>query len=369
MKVALTYNLKKDAAKQGLPLDYYSECDSTETIGYICDAIKAGGNSVYPVEAADNIIEKLMSIAPDMVFNIAEGSSGTSRESQIPAILEYLNMPFTGSGALANALSLNKSLAKMLFIKHRIPTPKFQVFSKNNNTLKRNLTFPLIVKPNSEGSAKGITKESVVYNKQSLYEQIDAVRSTYSQDILIEEFIGGKELTVGILGNENLYELPIMEIDFSECRNSGEYFYSWRMKEYQGDEKLGLTPSFHCPAEIEKDVAQKVKQTACKAYRLIGCSDFARVDIRLSRDNVPYVLEINTLPGLDPKESNFPMIARHAGIEYNRLIGIILELAVDRYNEKSIGDQSFSAMQDSMTFIRPRKHSYKTKSEGEKYGI
>ncbi|NQT95621.1 MAG: ATP-grasp domain-containing protein [Candidatus Omnitrophica bacterium] len=333
MKVALVYNLKKDPEVEGVPIDYYSEFDSKETIESISNAISSSGHQVCLVEADNQIVDRLISERPDIVFNISEGLNGPSRESQVPAILDYLDIPYTGSGVMAQTISLDKATAKRLFLHHKIPTPKFQVFKGKNEPLKRQLTFPLIVKPNSEGSAKGITKDSVVYNKSRLQREVDKIIRTYNQDALVEEFIDGKEVTIGILGNDKFFDLPILEIDFSNCKDSGEYFYSWRMKEYQGSEELGLTPQFYCPANLEEEVAKRIKEVAYKAHSIIGCKDFSRVDVRLSRDNVPYALEINPLPGLDQKESNFPMIAKAAGISYDKLIETILMLAVSRYKK------------------------------------
>ncbi|MCM8771172.1 MAG: D-alanine--D-alanine ligase, partial [Candidatus Omnitrophica bacterium] len=146
----------------------------------------------------------------------------------------------------------------------------------------------------------------------------------------VEEFIEGKELTVGILENGKTTILPILEIDFSTCKKSKEYFYSWRVKEYQGNADLGLTPTFYCPARLNKETENKVKEIALRTHHAIGCFDISRTDIRLSEDNVPYVLEINPLPGLDPVESNFPMMANAAGMKYEDLIEAILLNASER---------------------------------------
>jgi D-alanine-D-alanine ligase len=329
MKIALTYNLKKkDATK---PEDYFSECDSEETINAIIGAIKSKGHNV---EAIDVEYPKLLSYfrnnSVDMVFNIAEGKSGKFRESEVPAILDYLNIPYTGSDTFSLALALNKAITKKILKAENIPTPDFQVFTKGNETLDPALRFPLIVKPNCEGSAKGISKSNVVNNEKDLYKQVKEVLSAYRQEALVEEFIEGKELTVGILENGKTHVLPILEIDFASCKNSGEYFYSWKMKEYQGNKELGLIPDFHCPARLDKDVEERVKEAALKTHRALGCLDISRTDIRLDKFNVPYVLEINPLPGLDPKESNFPLMAYAEGMKYEDLIEAIILSASER---------------------------------------
>ncbi len=329
MKIALTYNLKKkDETK---PPDYFSECDSEETINAIVNAIKTKG---HHVEAINVEYPKLFSYfrknSVDMVFNIAEGQSGRFRESEVPAILDYLNIPYTGSDTFSLALALNKAITKKILKAENIPTPNFQLFTKGNEELDPALKFPLIVKPNCEGSAKGISKANVVDNAGDLFKRVRETLSSYNQEALAEEFIEGKELTVGILENGLTRVLPILEIDFSECKNSGEYFYSWKMKEYQGNKELGLVPTFHCPARLDKDVEEKVKEVALKTHRAVGCLDISRTDIRLDKFNVPYVLEINPLPGLDPKESNFPIMAYAAGMKYEDLIEAIILSASKR---------------------------------------
>jgi D-alanine-D-alanine ligase len=265
-----------------------------------------------------------------MVFNIAEGKNGKLRESQIPALLDYLDIPYTGSNTFSLALALNKALTKKVLQAEGIPTPQFQVFAKGNEKINPDLTFPLIVKPNREGSAKGISISNVVNAEDALHKKVKEVIDTYKHEAIVEEFIEGRELTVGILENGKAKVLPVLEIDFSSCRESGEYFYTWRMKEYQGNAELGLIPTFHCPARLDKDTEELVKEVALKTHRAVGCSDISRTDIRLGKNNIPYVLEINPLPGLNPKESNFPLMAYAAGIEYEDLIEAILMSASER---------------------------------------
>ncbi len=329
MKIALAYNLKKEDGTK--PADYFSEFDSEETINAITDALKSRGHSVDLVDVEQpDLYSYFQKNRADLVFNIAEGKSGKFRESEIPAILDYLGIPYTGSSTFSLALALNKALTKKILKAENIPTPRFQVFAKGNEALDPNLKFPLIVKPNCEGSAKGISSSNVVNTEGALFNKIKEIRGNYKQEALVEEFIEGKELTVGILENGKCRILPILEIDFSTCSKSGEYFYSWRMKEYQGNAELGLVPAFHCPARLDKETEKLVKETAFKTHQAVGCFDISRTDIRLSKDNVPYVLEINPLPGLNPKESNFPLMAYAAGMKYDELIEAILLSASER---------------------------------------
>jgi D-alanine-D-alanine ligase len=266
-----------------------------------------------------------------MVFNIAEGKCGKFRESEIPAILDYLDIPYTGSNTFSLALALNKAFTKKILKAENIPTPLFQVFTaKGKQELDPVLKFPLIVKPNLEGSAKGINASNVVNTKEALFAKIKELQGLYMQEVLVEEFIEGKELTVGILENGKVTILPILEIDFSTCKKSGEYFYSWRMKEFQGNAEFGLVPEFHCPARLDKETEELVKDVALKTHQAVGCFDISRTDIRLSKDGIPYVLEINPLPGLNPTESNFPIMAYAAGMKYEDIIEAILLGASER---------------------------------------
>lgn len=329
MKVALTYNLKKkDETK---PADYFSEYDSQDTVDAIIAALRGRGHSVEPLDLEyPDLVSYFRKNRVDMVFNIAEGRRSRFRESEVPALLDYLNIPYTGSNTFALALALNKALTKKILKAEGIPTPRFQIFSKGNEKLNSLLKFPLIIKPNCEGSAKGINISNVVNDEAALFKKVREVIGSYKQQALVEEFIDGKELTVGILENGKTTILPILEIDFSTCSGSGEYFYSWRMKEYQGNKDMGLSPTFHCPARLDRATEAKIKEIALKTHYAVGCFDISRTDIRLSQDNIPYVLEINPLPGLDPHESNFPIMAYAAGMKYEELIDAILMNAYKR---------------------------------------
>lgn len=333
MKVAITYNLKrKDENK---PKDYFSEFDSQDTINAIASSIKKRGHTVDMVEVSQtDLFSYFRRNSVDIVFNIAEGNTSKFRESEVPAILDYLNIPYTGSDTFTLALALNKAITKKILRAENISTPQFQVFLDGDEELDPQLKFPLIVKPNREGSAKGINTSCVVKTQKALFNKIKEILRVYKQEVLVEEFIEGKELTVGILENGKVMILPILEIDFSDCIKSGDYFYTWRMKEFQGNLELGLAPTFYCPARLDKDAQEQIKEVALKTHRAVGCSDISRTDIRLGRDNLAYVLEINPLPGLNPEESNFPFMAYAAGMKYDELINSILMSALERRKEK-----------------------------------
>jgi len=335
LKVALTYNLKRKIDDAGLPDDYYSEFDSKETIEAIASGLRSGGNEVFLVEADKGLLNWFQSNKVDIVFNIAEGMNGESRESQVPAILDFLGIPYSGSGVLALGISLNKALTKKLFGQSGIPTPKCRLIRGPADISDAGLKYPLIVKPNREGSGKGITITSVVRNKAELEREVSKTSRTYRQEILVEEFIDGRELTVGILGNYPPATMPILEIDFSNCRASCEFFYTWKVKEFEKEveDSKGLSPFWHCPARITAAEAALVKETAIRAFNALGCVDLSRVDIILDKKGVPYVLEVNPLPGLDPVDSNFPFVGKCAGLDYPALMNRILETAVERHTK------------------------------------
>lgn len=335
MRVCLTYNLKREDPHK--PCDYFSEYDKITTIHAIARALESKGHSVAFLDAQDdNPITYLRNNPVDIVFNIAEGMSSQFRESEIPALLDILGIPYTGSGALTLAIALDKAMTKKIFSLEGINTPKFQVFLRGDEDLNPQLNFPLIVKPNREGSSKGIAASSVADNKAHLYELIRRVINEYRQEALVEEFVEGRELSVGIIENGKITALPILEIDFSTCKKSGEYFYSWRMKEYQGSAELGLTPTFYCPARLDRETEEEVKDIAIRAHQALGCRDISRVDIRIGSDNTLFVLEINPLPGLDPDESNFILMARALGWHYEDIIENILLSAIKRRRKSSL---------------------------------
>lgn len=329
MNIALTYNLKKE--DESKPPDFFSEYDSSDTVEAIANALRARGHMVKPVDT-DRVtpVDFFSDNKFDMVFNIAEGSRSKFRESEIPVLLDCLDMPYTGSNGFSMALALNKAMTKKILLAEGVATPRFQTFETGEEDLDPGLRFPLIVKPNREGSAKGIGRDSVVNGSDGLRVKVSELLKSYGQEVIAEEFIDGKELTVGILENGEIKILPVLEIDFSTAAGSGEYFYSWRMKEFQGDRAQGLTPTFYCPARLDNRTERLVKEAALKTHRAIGCCDISRTDIRLGKDNIPYVLEINPLPGLDPKESNFPIMAYAAGMKYEDLIESVLMSAFQR---------------------------------------
>lgn len=275
--------------------------------------------------ADEKIIENLKNSNVDIVFNLSTGVSGESRQSQIPAILEMLNIPYVGSGILAHAMALNKAVAKQIFLFHQVITPNFQVFNTGKEEIDLDLKFPVIIKPACEGSGFGIHKDSVVYSEEALYKKVMELLRRYQPPVLAEEFIEGREFTVGIIGNgKGKMILPILEIDFKDIPEEYGKFYTFEVKTNFGDQT-----GYYCPAPLREETEKAIKENASKAFDSLGCRDIARVDVRL-KDDKPYIIEINSLPGLQPVYSDLPKMADAADMSYEELLTRILEEAIKR---------------------------------------
>jgi len=351
-RVALLYNLKYNVSVgPDAPPDALAEYDSTETVQALEDALVAGGHQVIPLEADETLPHTVRQAAPDICFNIAEGLRGDARESQVPALLEMLGIPYTGSKVLAHALSLDKAAAKRIWRDAGLPTASFQLFCRGDEPLDGQLAFPLFVKPVHEGTGMGINGHSVVYDEDALRRQVYWVIKTYHQPALVESYLPGREFTVGLIGNSlapgeersedgrptvlgsSLYDeqgfhlFPALEIDASV--GAGQGLYNAASKSY--DPGADGAPLYLCPADIPEALETEMRRLAWLAFEAIGALDLGRVDFRLGTDGSPYLLEINTLPGLNPTVSDICIMAKAEGMRYTDLINEILYLAVERY--------------------------------------
>ena len=333
MIIGLTYNsLPEDDSR--FKTDEFVEFDDMNTINAIKNAIESGGHKVILVEANENAYKKLKNSNLDFVFNFAEGLHGESRESQIPAMLEMLKIPYTGSGPSTLAIALDKARTKEILRYHGIPTPNFQVFRSVNEKLDKNLNFPLFIKPISEGSSKGITGKSLVHNEKEVRKTVDFIINNYHQPALIEEFLDGREFTASILGNNPPKILPIVEIIFDNLPDDVPKFDCYEVK-WIFDAPDSDIETVVCPAKISKKLETRIKKVALDTFKVLGCKDFCRIDIRLDKNNMPNVLEVNPIAGLipDPKEnSRFPKACYAAGMTFNEIILSILDAAIKRYS-------------------------------------
>jgi len=342
MNIAFLYNIKLiSPSLTNEEAQVYAEFDAPETIEGIRKAIVANGHRVHMIEANQEAYIKLKKLKDnkqvDLVFNIAEGFYGEAREAQIPAMLEMLQIPYTGSGPQTLAITLDKSRTKEILSYYKVPTPHFQIFNGIKEPLKKDLKFPLIAKPIREGSSKGIMDNCVVRNKKELLKKILEINKKYNQAAIVEEFIEGREFTVGILGQKGIPQvLPIIEISFEDLPKGMNKIDSYESKWFYDDPSKGMDPLV-CPAKVSKELEKKIKETCLGAFRVLNCKDMARMDLRLDKKGIPRIIDVNSLPGLipDPKEnSRFPRAARTAGIKYEKMIGLIIDSAKKRYGLK-----------------------------------
>jgi len=313
--------------------DTYAEWDSWETIDALKQALELY-NNVMMIEGNEVAYLKLKETKPDIVFNVTEGSNGISREAQIPAMLDLLNIPYTGSDPLTLSICLDKARTKEILSYHKIPNSKFTTTKNLDQLNLADLHFPLIVKPVAEGSSKGIYSSSFVSDKKELFNEIKRVTENYKQTALIEEYLPGREFTVALLGNdEEVSILPIVELNYEEFPDNLARIYSYEAK-WLIDTKDNPLKAFTCPAKISKSLEHIINRMALKTFKVLNCKDWARIDLRLDTDGIPNVIEINPLPGIlpDPREnSSFPKAALAAGYTYNEMINKVLYISLKRH--------------------------------------
>jgi D-alanine-D-alanine ligase len=330
MKVALTCNT--------LPLDYaresgddtFAEFDAPSTIEAIKAALLNYCDEVEVVEADENAYEKLRRGNFDFAFNIAEGIRGEAREAQIPAMLEMLGIPYSGSGVTTLAITLDKRRTKEVLEANVIRTPRFQLLSRAEE-LRPDLQFPLFLKPNGEGSSRGITAKSLVSSKVELEEVASEMLATYRQPVLVEEYLTGREFTVGLIGNQPEV-LPIVEVSFEGLPEGAPRFDCYEVKWIYDSLDAGFDTTT-CPADLDGDLRSRIEKAATRTFEALEVRDLCRLDLRLDGDGEPCVFDVNALPGLipDPAEnSRFPKAAYAAGYSYEELIGKVFDAALAR---------------------------------------
>lgn len=330
MNIALVFNLRRK------PFSSYDEAeyDSKETVEVLKKTIESLRHEVLPVEADDNFYSRIKKLKNkiDLVFNIAEGKFGEGREAYVPAILDALQIPYTGSGPLTLALALDKGMTKAALACFGIPTARFQMISRTKEKLSPHLKFPLFVKPNSEGSSKGVSEESMVKKKEELFKKIDSIIKSYHQTALVEEYLPGPEFSVAILGNYPKEKvLPIMKINFNSIPNQKLPIDTFVLKHC-----LKLKNDFiECPAEISKKLEKILKSLSLKIYRILRCKDLARIDFRLDKKGAPNFIEINPLPNISfDLLCGYTRASSEAGFHYKIMIRKIIETACRRYKFK-----------------------------------
>ena len=348
MNVALAFNVKKSKPSTDLKKQIDLEFDSWPVINSIKKVLKDLGHKVFLVEADENAFVKLKKLRGkiDIVFNIAEGLWGDARESQIPIFCEILKIPYTHSSPTTHAIGLDKAFTELVLKSAGgIKVPDSHVVSTKDYEIPKRLKFPLIVKPNKEGSSKGVMDANVVNDISDLSERVKVVSENFTKEVLVEEFIDGREFTVGVIGNDNPKILPIIEQKFDFLPKGMNKIASFELKWIYEDSLKNLSDAYDCPARLTKKLKDLIVKTSVEIYRLLDVRDCARIDYRLDNKGRLYFIEINTLPGINPDESiisYFPLAARKAGMSYRDLIGTILFLACRRYNLRYAKRRTFS---------------------------
>jgi D-alanine-D-alanine ligase len=328
MRIGLAYDLKEAInLGAGSPEDALEEYDSRATVELIGAALESVGHSVVKLGGGAEFLVNILQERVDLVFNIAEGRGNyRSREAQVPSVLEMLDIPYSGSSPQCLANCLDKPLTKQLVKAAGVSTPDWRVVDNPeqlSTVSEHKLAYPVIVKPAYEGSSKGIRASSLVSSPEEAAETISQLLTCYQQPVMVEEFIPGNEVTVGIVGNTPPTVLGIMRI---LPRNRTDYFlYTLEVKR----DYLNLV-DYECPARLEEKTLAGIVAASLKAFTVLGCRDFARLDFRVSPKGTAYFLEINPLPGLGT-HSDLVIMALKLGWRYEELIDSILRAAVKRY--------------------------------------
>jgi D-alanine-D-alanine ligase len=329
LKVGFAFNVKRTHADPSGEGDEEAEYDSPKTLQAIREAITSYGHEVVDLEATSELPIVLSSTPVDVVFNIAEGFKGRNRESQVPALLELLDIPYTGSDPAALSVSLDKALAKRMVRTHGILTPDYMTMHSAKERLPRELQrFPLLVKPVAEGTSKGVTRKSIVNDEGELRAAAREIIAKYRQPALVETYVAGREFTVGLLGERRPKILPPMEIVFLDPADPTP-IYSFEMKQ-DWNEKI----RYEVPASLSPRELDRLERAARECFTALGCRDVARLDFRMDAEGRLFFIECNPLPGLAPGWSDLVLIAQAAGIDYRALIGEILSFAIRRYQER-----------------------------------
>ncbi len=326
VKVAIVYNRASRRVINlfGLP---NQEKIGLQTIECIAAGLRKGGHQVKTIEGDKDLVPNLEHFMPrvvkgelpGLVFNVSYGIQGQARYTHVPSILEMVGVPYVGSGPLAHSLALDKVVAKMIFRQNNIPTPEFAVID-NPQAPAPDLPYPLIAKPKNEAVSFGIV---VVHNEEELRDGIATIFERFKQPVLVEQYVEGREINVGLLGNNPPETLPPVELMFGK---TGPAIYTYEDKTRESGREIG----WQCPAELPSDILERARNIARQAFNALGCYDCGRVDLRLDQHNNLYVLEVNSLPSL-AEQGSYTIAARQAGLDFNQLVCRLVDVASARY--------------------------------------
>ncbi|MFO7841443.1 MAG: ATP-grasp domain-containing protein [Fidelibacterota bacterium] len=321
INIAITYNKRTGKNEEQGELYYPEEIDhiinAIDSLGYRTTAVEVSG-------PPDEMVDRLLAASPDLIFNIAEGRSfqGIAREAYYPVIFELLGLPYTGGKPSVLYASLDKRLTAKLLKVRGITIPKGAVLTPEKPEIPDEIPSPLFLKPNYEGSGKGISQESVVEDREEAQQRVRELLEKYSSGVLVEQFISGRELTVPFLDDYPGTLLEIVEHDFSKAR--GKYnIYDYELK--MTDENVRT----HCPPHLDMDLRLRILDYAARIRKALPCYDFGRIDLRLREDGTIYFLEINPLARLMP-DGSLIIAAKEKGLEYEEVFNCIIKSAARR---------------------------------------
>jgi D-alanine-D-alanine ligase len=322
MRIGLTYDLREEHPALGYAEDEAAEFDSVETIDAIAGVLASLG---HEIDRIGHVLDLTARLARgdrwDLVFNMAEGVSGAGREAQVPALLEAFDIPYTFSDPLTLSLALHKGMAKRVVRDAGIPTPPFAVVEAVSDLDALELTFPLFAKPVAEGSSKGISSASIVHSPAALTSICRTLMEKYRQPVLVEQFLPGREFTVGVIGTgRESAALGVMEVHLGELAEAGVYS---RLNKSDWERRVSYSLT-------EPSIARDAIDVALAAWRALGCRDAGRVDVRCDACGMVNFLEVNPLAGLAPGVSDLVLLCGLHGIAYRELIAMILARASAR---------------------------------------
>lgn len=317
LNIGIVCNVKRDPDDES-----QGEFDEPYTVEKLRSVIGSLGYGVSVIEADTGLSQRLDDAHIDFAFNIAEGLRGRGREAYAPAVLEAKGIPYLGSDVTTLSMGLDKDLTKRVVSSYGVRVPKSFRLKGSDRSIPEDVEYPVIVKPDAEGSSKGIHDDSVAQDRNELEGILS--RSGYP-DLLVEQYVDGREFTVGVIGNGGKIRVfEPMEVIYSKLR--GKY----RVYSYEVKKDFRRYISYKCPADVPAEVSEELKRMAKMSYLALSCRDFGRFDFRLSEDGIPYFIEANPLPGLAPGYSDYPMLAGFNGVTYDELIRELLYTALER---------------------------------------
>lgn len=327
MRIGLTYDLRADYLAMGYSMEETAEFDKEETVAGIENALRGLGYDTDRIGHAKALVKRLEAGDRwDLVFNICEGLEGVAREAQVPAILDLYRVPYVFSDALVLALTLHKGMTKHVIRDAGVPTSDFCVYETAEDLAGLRFGAPFFVKPVAEGTGKGCSAKSIVRERGGLAVVCEELVARFRQPVLIEPYLGGREFTVGITGTGRRAEI-VGSMEIVLLANAEKGVYSYSNKGNYEDRVV------YRPGDSRNDpVTAAAERVALDAWRALGCRDGGRVDIRCDAEQNPLFLEVNPLAGLNPKDSDLPILARMAKVSYADLIGRIMASAVARLN-------------------------------------